>query len=449
MNQTTDMTTGSPVRHLIIFTLPLWLTNIGQQLYMITDASIVGRGVGVSALASVGSCDWIYWMILWIIMGLTQGFATFISRYFGMKDYAKTNKVIAMSTLLCGAIGIFLTICGLLLARPLLELLKTPQDIINGAAYYLLTMISGTLCVMAYNMAAAILRAFGNSRHPLYAMLIAATVNIALDVLFVFGFHWGITGAAAASVLAQLVSFFYCLTQIKKIAVVSLPRQVWKVDFHMLAELFKFGLPVALLYVFIAASGIVVQYAINLQGSVFVAGFTATNKIYGLMECTAISLGVAIATFCSQNYGAKNYQRFKEGVWKGFLLTEFMAVIITILVLLPGKYLLKLFIDPAGSYGSAALQVAELYLFVSGIFLVILFPIHTYRNGLNALGDSFWPMVSGAAECVARIVTAIFLVNLFGRELLFYTEPAAWIAALVFSVIPYYCYQKKRLAEKI
>ena len=163
------------------------------------------------------------------------------------------------------------------------------------------------------------------------------------------------------------------------------------------------------------------------------------------MECTAISLGVAIATFCSQNYGAKNYQRFKEGVWKGFLLTEFMAVVITILVLLPGKYLLKLFIASEGSYGSSALQVAELYLIVSGIFLVILFPIHTYRNGLNALGDSFWPMVSGAAECVARIVTAICLVTLFGRELLFYTEPAAWIAALIFSVIPYYCYQKKLL----
>ncbi|MBR2911753.1 MAG: MATE family efflux transporter, partial [Lentisphaeria bacterium] len=250
-------------------------------------------------------------------------------------------------------------------------------------------------------------------------------------------------------VLAQLVSFFYCLTQIKKITVVSLPRQVWKMDFHMLAELFKFGLPVALLYVFIAASGIVVQYAINLQGSVFVAGFTATNKIYGLMECTAISLGVAIATFCSQNYGAKNYKRFKEGVLKGFLITELMALVITFLVLLPGKFLLQLFIAPGSSYGSSALQVAELYLFISGIFLVILFPIHTYRNGLNALGDSFWPMVSGAAECVARIVTAIFLVNLFGRELLFYTEPAAWIAALAFSVIPYYCYQQKRLAEKI
>ena len=163
------------------------------------------------------------------------------------------------------------------------------------------------------------------------------------------------------------------------------------------------------------------------------------------MECTAISLGVAIATFCSQNYGAKNYQRFKEGVWKGFLLTELMAVVITILALFPGKYLLLLFIAPEGSYGSSALQVAELYLFISGVFLVILFPIHTYRNGLNALGDSIWPMVSGAAECVARIVTAIFLVKLFGRELLFYTEPAAWIAALLFSIIPYYCYQKKLL----
>lgn len=439
------MTVGSPLRLLVHFTLPLWLTNIGQQLYMIIDASIVGRGVGVHALASVGSCDWIYWMILWIILGLTQGFATFISRYFGMKDYDKTNKVIAMSTILCAAIGIFLTLCGILAARPLLKLLHTPDDIIDGAACYLLTMTGGTMCVMAYNMAAAILRAFGNSRQPLYAMLIAAAVNIILDIVFVFGLHWGITGAAAASVIAQLLSFFYCLIQIKKIPFIRLDREKWRPDFNMLCELFKFGLPVVFLYIFIAASGIVVQYAINLQGSVFVAGFTATNKIYGLLECTAISIGVAIATFCSQNYGAGKSLRFKQGMRQGFLLIELTALIITAISIAGGHYLLKLFIDGSSGYGAAALQVAELYLFVSAVFLVILFPIHAYRNGLQALGDSFWPMLSGAAECVARILTATLLVSWYGRELLFYTEPAAWIAALIFSAVPYYCYQKKLL----
>ena len=442
------MTAGSPVKLLICFTLPLLLTNIGQQLYMIADASIVGRGVGVQALASVGSCDWIYWMILWVILGVTQGFATFVSRYFGMKDEDKTNQVIAMSTLLCLFIGLFLTLCGMGLAGVLLKLLQTPADIIDGAHRYLLVMTGGTLCVTAYNMAAAILRAFGNSRHPLYAMLIAALINIALDLLFVFVFHWGITGAAAASVIAQLIAFLFCLKEICKIPTVrKMEKKHWHPDFTMLIELFKFGLPISLLYVFIAASGIVVQYAINLQGSIFVAGFTATNKMYGLMECTAISLGVAIATFCSQNYGAGNMKRFREGVWKGFLLTELMALVITFLTIFLGPYLLTMFIDPASHDGAWALQVSELYLFVSAIFLVILFPIHTYRNGLQALGNAVWPMLSGASECVARILSGTLLVALWGRELLFYTEPAAWVAALLFSVIPYYWYQKKLVQE--
>ena len=185
MKQITDMTRGKPVKLILSFALPLILTNVGQQLYMIVDSSVVGRGVGLKALAAVGSADWTYWLILWTVQGLTQGFAVFISRYFGKQDYRNLNKTIAMSTMLCTIIGIVLTAIGLFVANPLLVLLKTPDDIIDNAVVYLTTMIAGTLIVTAYNMAAAILRAFGDGKSPLIAMVIAALMNVGLDLLFV------------------------------------------------------------------------------------------------------------------------------------------------------------------------------------------------------------------------------------------------------------------------
>lgn len=167
MAKVTDMTKGSPTKLILRFAIPLILTNLGQQFYMIADASIVGRGVGVKALAAVGAADWTYWMFLWSILGLAQGFSTFISRAFGEKDYRKLNKVFAMSIILCIAIAVFLTAIGLVIAKPLLLILKTPADILSDSVVYITTMISGLLFVMAYNMAAAILRAFGDGKSPL------------------------------------------------------------------------------------------------------------------------------------------------------------------------------------------------------------------------------------------------------------------------------------------
>ena len=191
MNRTTDMTSGNPARLILKFAIPLIITNIGQQLYMIVDGIIVGRGVGVDGLASVGATDWIYWMILWSVIVMTQGFATFVSRYFGEKNYEKINKTIAMSTALSAAVAIVLTVTGIISARPLLELLKTPADIIDGAEVYLITMISGTAVVTAYNLSAAILRAFGDGHSPFVAMVISAVLNVGLDALFVFAFKIG------------------------------------------------------------------------------------------------------------------------------------------------------------------------------------------------------------------------------------------------------------------
>lgn len=446
MKRVTSMTEGNPAKLILSFAFPLILTNVGQQLYMIVDASVVGRGVGVKALAAVGSADWSYWLILWTITGLTQGFATFIARYFGERDYRHMNTAIAMSTILCIVIGGVLTVAGLLAARPLLILLQTPGDIIDGATVYLFTMISGTLIVMAYNMAAAVLRAFGDGKSPLHAMLIAALLNIGLDLLFVLVFHWGIFGAAIASVTAQLVSFLYCLMEIRKIEYVQIGKDSWKPDREMLRELLVFGLPIAFQYIVIAISGIVLQSTINVQGSIFVAGYTATNKLYGLLESTAISLGLAFSTFFSQNYGAGNKQRMRNGVKTGLKISAVAAVGVTGVILLAGKYMLRMFIDAGENEGSAALQIAWHYLIIMAVCLIICYLIHVYRNAMQAMGNSIWSMISGFAECGVRVIMAKAVVSWLGTEILFYIEPAAWLGALLFVMLPYYHYQKKLLS---
>ena len=445
MSNVKNMTEGNPLKLILTFAFPLIITNIGQQLYMIVDASIVGRGVGVKALASVGAADWIYWLILWSVAGLTQGFATFVARYFGNNDYRTMSKVISHSVVLSFIIGAIFTAAGIICTRPLLTLLKTPSDIMNGATVYLYTMISGTIVVTAYNMAASILRAFGNSKAPLIAMIIAALTNIGLDLLFVLVFRLGIFGAAIASVIAQGVSFIYCLFELKKIECIDIKKDDFKIDFGMSKDLLLLGLPLALQNILISVSGIILQSTINLQVSIFVAGYTATNKLYGLLECSAISLGLAVNTFFSQNYGAKKFTRVKKGVITAVKISEVMAIIVSILMLTCGRFMLQMFIDNAESGGIDALNVAHKYLTVMLLFLVLLYPIHVYRNALLAIGNSYWAMISGVAECIIRAFMAKVVIGMVGIEALYYTEPLAWVGAFIFIVIPYYFYQKKLL----
>lgn len=445
MKQVTDMTQGKPAKLILTLALPLILTNVGQQLYMIVDSAVVGRGVGLKALAAVGSADWTYWLILWTVQGLTQGFAVFISRYFGMKDYCNVNKAIAMSAILSAIIGTVMTVGGLFAAKPLLILLKTPEDIIDNAAIYLMTMAAGTLIVTSYNMAAAILRAFGDGKSPLLAMLIAACMNIGLDMLFVLVFHWGVFGAAIASVAAQLFSFLFCLARIRKVEYVRFEKGDWKFDGKMAAEMLVFGLPIALQMILIAISGMVLQSAINLQESIFIAGYTAMNKMFGLLESSALSLGTASSTFFAQNYGAGRKERVRSGVRTSAVISVIMAVCVTVIMLLIGKYLLQVFIDAAEEGAAEALQIGFRYLIIASATLIILYLIHVYRNAMQAIGNSFWSMISGFAECAVRILMSKGIVLVLGTEVLYFAEPAAWLGALLFIMIPYYFYQKKLL----
>ena len=445
MSRVTNMTTGNPYKLMLRFALPVILTNMGQQLYQIVDAAIVGRGVGVDAFAAVGCTDWTYWMVMWSVSVMTQGFATFVSRYFGKQDRALTNKAITTSVYLSLIIAAIFTLGGVLLARPILVLLRTPEEILPNAVIYLTTMISGIIIVAFYNLTAAILRAFGDSKTPLAAMVIAAALNVLLDLLFVMVFHWGVFGAALASVLSQCVAFIFCTVKIFRIEYVKLDKAAWTWDGSMARDMAKFGIPLAIQYVIIHLGGMIVQSTINDQGSTFVAGYTAVNKLYGLLECTAISLGAAFTTYGSQNFGAGNFKRVRRGVNVAMVLAVGVATAL-MLIVLPLRYLLpQMFIDLSEPGAPQAVQVAARYLTNMILSMPILYSVYVHRNNLQAIGIASWSLVSGIAEAVSRVVMAKLCFPFTGVEILYYVEPVAWLMAWLFVLVPYYFYQRRLL----
>ena len=442
---TINMTSGRPAKHILSFTFPLILTNMGQQLYMIVDGAIVGRGVGVKALAAVGATDWCYWLILWSVGGLAQGFSTFVSRAFGERNYQEMNKTIAAATELCFFICMFLTIAGILAAKPVLMMLNTPADILPGAVAYLMTMVSGTLIVMGYNLTSAILRGLGDGKSPLIAMIIAALLNIGLDCLFVFVFHLGIIGAAMASLLAQLVSFLYCLYAISRIEFVTVTKQDWRFDFSKIKSMLLFGIPICFQYVVVTMGGMILESRINTQGSIFIAGYTATNKVYGFLQCFATSVGQATCTFVSQNYGAGLGQRVRQGVVDSVKIIMIMAFAIIAATLLFKSQLLGVFLDVSKPEGIQAVEISVRYLTIMVLAFPILHILYIFRNVLQAFGIAIWSLMSGFAELAARILMSKFLISYIGVDALFLSEPASWLGAMLCVFLPYFYYRKKLL----
>lgn len=445
MSRVTDMTVGKPAGLMLGFAVPVILTNLGQQLYQIVDAAIVGRGVGVDALAAVGCTDWTYWMILWSMSVMAAGFATFVSRFFGSGDYEKMNRSIFLMSVLAAVIALILTVVGLWAARPLLVLMETPENILDDAVRYLSTMIAGTLVVTAYNLAASILRAFGDSKSPLIAMVIAAVLNIALDLMFVMVLRWGVFGAALASVLAQLVAFLYCVVKIKRVEYVKFDRSSLQWDWKLAWEILCFGLPLAMQYIIINCSGMLLQSTINTQGSAFIAGYTSVNKLYGLLECTAIALGSAFTTFISQNYGAGDFGRVRKGVNTSVFLAVGAALALIVLTLPLNRVLPQLFLDLSEAGAEQALDVAARYLVHMILSLPVLYLVYVHRSALQGTGDSKWSLISGVFEALTRVALAKVVFVLLGTPVLYWIEPLSWLAAWLFVLVPYCWYEKKHL----
>ena len=435
----TDMTQGKPARLIMAFALPMMAGNICQQLYTIVDAAFVGRFAGIDALAAVGAADWLCWMFLGVVMGYTQGFSVLISQRFGAQDERGVRRAAAQSVLLTALISAFVILLSHTLMTPILQgVLHTPEDIFPQALLYLRIIMCGVPIYAAYNVMAAMLRAVGDSKTPLFAMLIASLVNIALDGLFVIAFRWGVAGAAAATLIAQGSAALYCLAHVRGMPALRFGRGDLKWDRKLIRRLVFLGSPTAAQNVIIGLGGMAVQRVINGYGSVFIAGFTATNKLYGIMEMAAISYGAAIAAYVGQNYGAGKKARLTSGVRAGVWMALVTSCAIALGLFLAGRPVLSLFVDPEAAQREEVLSVGLRYLHFMLAALFTLYLLYVYRSALQGMGDTVTPMLSGGAEMVMRVGAALLLPMFLGQDGIFFAEPAAWAGAEVLLMCTYY-----------
>lgn len=444
--RTMNLTEGRPWRLLLFFSLPLMAGNIFQQLYTIVDTAVVGRVLGVDALAALGAVDWLNWLTLGAIQGFTQGFAILMAQKFGAQEYQRLRQVVANSVILSVICAAVLTVTSEGLAGTVLGLLQTPEEIRQISMAYLRIIFGGIPVVMAYNLAAAILRALGNGRTPLVAMVIASVMNIGLDFLFVMGFGWGVQGAAAATVLAQGLSAVYCFLHICKLEILRMERTDWKMQAALGTRLMKLGAPMAFQNTVISVGGMIVQMVVNGFGVVFIAGFTATNKLYGLLETAATSYGYAMVTYAGQNLGAGKLKRVSKGLQAGLVISVFTSLFITACMIGFGKVILGCFISAEGAQGEAALRIAYRYLCIMAVFLPVLYLLHVTRSCIQGLGNTVLPMVSGIAEFIMRTGAALLLPVLFAENGIFYAEVLAWAGADLI-LVPSYFYVRRRLEQ--
>ena len=408
-----DMTSGSPGRLIILFAIPLMLGNICQQLYTMVDTMVVGQVAGVEALAALGAVDFLMWVVTGISTGLTQGFSIQLSQYYGAKDFENLRKSLAHSYRLTAFIAAGVLILSQSFASLVLTGLHTPSNIIGMSLLYLRIIFCGIPATAAYNMFASALRAMGNSKTPLTSMIIA-------------------------TVIAQSFSAVYCFLILRRIDIVHLTRADFMPASGMNARLMKLGIPVVFQNIIIGVGGLVVQYVINGYGFLFVAGFTATNKLYGLLEMAAISYGYAIVTYVGQNLGARKIDRIRKGVRSSMLLSLLTSLIISAAMFLFGKNILSLFISGEPQQTQQVLAIAFKYLSIMAAMLWVLYFLYVYRSALQGLGDTLMPMVSGMAEFVMRISAALILPHFIGQDGIFFAEIAAWSGATVILCISYY-----------
>lgn len=432
------MTEGSPAKLLVSFALPLMAGNMFQQLYTLVDTAVVGRFVGVDALAAVGAADWLNWMVLSVLFGFTQGFSILMAQHFGAGDYRELSRTVGASLTLTALTALTTLALGQALAGPVLRLLNTPADIFPTALLYLRIIFAGIPVIAAYNFLASILRALGDSKTPLYAMIAASLLNVGLDLLFVIVFHWGVAGAAVATVMAQVASGVYCYRNVRRIAFLRLEKGDLRPDRSQAGGLLKLGFPVALQNWIISVGGMVVQSVINRYGMLFIAGFTATNKLYGLLEIAATSYGFAITSYVGQNLGAGLLVRVRQGVRSGAWIALGTSAAIAAGMLAFGRAILTLFISGEPAQAQAVLDIAYRYLCFMAVPLPVLYLLYVYRSALMGLGDTVVPMASGFVEMAMRLGVALLLPLALGQEGIYYAEPAAWTGAAVLLAAAYY-----------
>ena len=439
-----DMTRGNPTRLIVLFALPVLAGNALQQLYSLVDSLIVGRILGVTALAAVTASGWLDWTVLSIAMGLAQGFSIQAAQSFGAKDLPELRRTVGQSILLACAATVALELLSQLLLPTVLTWLNTPPETFALTERYLRIIFAGLPLVMALNVLAGFLRALGNSRAPLIAMLCSTCVNIGLDLLFVGKLGMHVEGGALATVLAQGVSVTVCALAVARLKQLHPAAEDLRPDHAMCRKLLRLGSPLAFQNLVISIGGLVLQSVVNGFGFVFMAGYNAASRLQGLVEIAGGSVGTAVGTFAGQNYGARRLDRVRLGLRRSAQLAAVLGIAVGGVMVLFGRQLLSLFLvseDPA--LIGEILTFAYRFLCVMSAGLPMLYLLFVYRSTLQGMGDTVIPMVSGFVELAMRILAALLLPRLIAEWGVYFAEIAAWAGAAVLLMIGYY----RRIAE--
>ncbi len=441
-----DMTKGSPLKLIVKFIIPLIIGNIFQQFYSMADTIIVGRTLGVDALAAVGATGSITFLILGFTQGLTTGFTVLTAQRYGAGDKEGMKKSIGSAAVLAVIVTIVMTVFSICIMDSLLHIMNTPENIFAMTKEYIIIICAGICFSVLYNMQASILRAIGNSVVPLVLLVISSIVNIVLDfVLIVYG-HMGVAGAAYATIISQAVSGILCFIYIvKKVPLLHINKHHLRLEADRVKKQMFVGIPMALQFSITAVGTILVQTALNLLGSTVVASYSVSCKVEQLVTQPFMAMGATMATYCAQNRGINDLDRIDKGVKYANILSAVYAVIIygVIYQLLP--YVIRLFVTEDIE---VVLGYARTYIVICGAFFIPLGMIFIFRNALQACGFGFLPMMGGVVELISRAVVAFIAAYMASYAGVCVANVAAWLSAGVFLWICYMFLMKKMRQEK-
>ncbi len=425
-----DMTVGSPARNILYFALPLVLGYVLQHLYQVVDAAIVGRWVGVEGLAAVGASSSIMFLFLGFCNGACAGFSVPVAQAFGAKEYSLMRQYVANAIRIGIWISVLLTIPICVLCSPILRLVNVPDDIFHQAWIYLMLQFLGIPLAIAYNLLAGFIRSLGNSKEPFYFLLVSSATNIILDLIFVIVFRWGVFGAGFATLISQIVSASLCysfiIRQMKMLIPVGEERRY---DSDHVTHLLNNGIPMGLQFSITGIGVIMLQSANNALGTMYVAAFTASMRVKYVFTTVFENIGVAMATYCGQNIGARRLDRVKSGLKAatGIMLVYF---VITFAVIFPfSDEMMALFVDPSQRQ---IIDLASQYMRISNYFYPVLGMLTIFRYSIQGLGYSTLSLMSGVMEMLARCAVSIWMVPAMGFMGVCLGDPAAWCAADLF-----------------
>ncbi len=440
-----DLTNGSPFKLIIAFAIPMILGNLLQQLYNFVDTMIVGHFLGIDALAGVGATGSINFLILGFCMGVCSGFAIPVAQMYGAKEYDKLRKYVANAVYLTLIFSAIVTTVVAINCRQILVFMDTPANIIEYSYTYILTIFLGIPVTFIYNIEAGIIRSVGDSKTPLIFLLISTIINVGLDIFFIATLNLGVFGAALATVLSQLISGILCfIVIIKKFDILHVKGKEWKISGKYMYKLCYMGIPMGLQYSITAIGSVILQTNVNGLGSVVVAAVTSAGKVNMLFLCILDALGAAMATYAGQNLGAGRIDRIRAGTRASAVIGIAYCVFAFLAVIFVRRPLISLFLDEPNP---EMLEMAAKHVLITTGSLALLVFVNNLRFTIQGVGFSFFAILAGVFEMIARAVAGLVFIPHFGFVGACVASPFAWLLADLF-LVPAYFYVVRKLSLK-